>query len=84
MQEELSKRHGVDMTESSIPERPPLIAHYLYIQVSACRRRSSAVLTHYDLYILIRVPDHILDLQLQTKTYFFFNPFRWSTVRRVL
>ncbi|KAF4083863.1 hypothetical protein AMELA_G00122190 [Ameiurus melas] len=38
VQEELSKRPGVDTAESSISERPPLIAHYLYIQMEYCEK----------------------------------------------
>ncbi|XP_053488960.1 eIF-2-alpha kinase GCN2 isoform X2 [Ictalurus furcatus] len=38
VQEELSKRQGVDTAESSISERPPLIAHYLYIQMEYCEK----------------------------------------------
>ncbi|XP_058254672.1 eIF-2-alpha kinase GCN2 isoform X2 [Hemibagrus wyckioides] len=38
VQDELSKREGVDMAESSISERPPLIAHYLYIQMEYCEK----------------------------------------------
>lgn len=37
MKEEPSKRHGVDTADNSVSERPPLIAHYLYIQVSRCK-----------------------------------------------
>ncbi|XP_027029524.2 eIF-2-alpha kinase GCN2 isoform X2 [Tachysurus fulvidraco] len=38
VQDELSKREGVDTVESSISERPPLIAHYLYIQMEYCEK----------------------------------------------
>ncbi|KAI5102181.1 eIF-2-alpha kinase GCN2, partial [Silurus meridionalis] len=38
VQESLSKRQGVDTEESSVSERPPLIAHYLYIQMEYCEK----------------------------------------------
>ncbi|KAL7873489.1 hypothetical protein AOLI_G00125600 [Acnodon oligacanthus] len=38
VEEELSKRKGVDTTESTDSEKPPLIAHYLYIQMEYCEK----------------------------------------------
>lgn len=37
IQDNLSKRKGVDTAESTDSEKLPLIAHYLYIQVSTRR-----------------------------------------------
>ncbi|KAJ8341453.1 hypothetical protein SKAU_G00337440 [Synaphobranchus kaupii] len=37
-QVEESKRHGTDHSESTTSENPPLIAHYLYIQMEYCER----------------------------------------------